>query len=267
VLSNEELGHGGGSGKVGGEEAVGLGEGRGGGLAKVAKSAGRTDDGGVDVLNTGVLENLLDDGGSDNTGTAGSGDEADGDGTDLAGELAGDSVGGAHVLESVTTADWDHVDLSHGNSTADRSGNLLGNLDTEANVAVGVTEDDESLKAGALTGLSLLLDGLDLENLLLEVGKEVVDDLELLDGHGEQEDGLEGVDEASLHEATELSSGNPLLLAVLGVLAAGAALTTTGGTVAKAAGALGLLGLLLGHCTALKVSKKASDENLGIQSQ
>jgi hypothetical protein len=49
-------------------------------------------------------------------------------------------------------------------------------------VALGVTDDNDGLEAGTLTGTGLLLDGLDLHNLVLQLGKEEVDDLVLLDG-------------------------------------------------------------------------------------
>ena len=44
-----------------------------------------------------------------------------------------------------------------------------------------VTDSDDGLEAGALTGTGLLLDGLDLQNLVLEGGSdEMINDLELL---------------------------------------------------------------------------------------
>jgi len=48
-------------------------------------------------------------------------------------------------------------------------------------VTVVVTDGDESLEPGPLTGAGLLLDGHDLQNLVLEGGaQEEVDDLKLL---------------------------------------------------------------------------------------
>jgi hypothetical protein len=49
-------------------------------------------------------------------------------------------------------------------------------------VTLGVTDDDDGLEAGTLTGTGLLLDGLDLHDLVLKLGQEEVDDLVLLDG-------------------------------------------------------------------------------------
>jgi len=95
----------------------------------------------------------------------------------------------------VSTADRDNRELSQDNGTTDGSGNLLRALYTKTDVAGGVTNNDESLEASALTGTGLLLDGADLHDFILEaILKEVIDDLVLLDGQREQVDGLERLD-------------------------------------------------------------------------
>merc|ERR1711971_1241613 len=59
---------------------------------------------------------------------------------------------------------------------------LLGALHTETNMTVVISNGDESLEPCPLTGPGLLLDGHDLENLILESGSnEHVDDLVLFD--------------------------------------------------------------------------------------
>ena len=45
--------------------------------------------------------------------------------------------------------------------------NLLGAVDTQTDVAVAVTNDDEGFETGALTGLGLLLHRGDLHHLIL----------------------------------------------------------------------------------------------------
>jgi hypothetical protein len=64
-----------------------------------------------------------------------------------------------------------------------------------------------------------------LHDLVLEGGKEEVDDLVLLDGQGVKVDLLHGLDLAGLHKATELGHGLPLLL--LALCAATGATTAT----------------------------------------
>jgi hypothetical protein len=46
----------------------------------------------------------------------------------------------------------------------------LGALDSEADVAVGVADGDKGLEARALAGACLLLDGHDLQHLVLQRG-------------------------------------------------------------------------------------------------
>ena len=83
---------------------------------------------------------------------------------------------------------------------------------------------NEGLEPGPLTGPGLLLDGHDLENLVLESGSnEHVDDLVLFDGKRVEVDLLEGLDLAILNEPAQLGHGDPVLL----LLAAASTATTT----------------------------------------
>lgn len=61
--------------EVGGEEAVGVGDGNEGGLEGVLERLGRASRGGVGVLDTSELEETLDGGGGDEASTTGGGDE------------------------------------------------------------------------------------------------------------------------------------------------------------------------------------------------
>lgn len=62
----------------------------------------------------------------------------------------------------VTTTNGDDAQLGDDDGGTDSGGNLLGGLDTQTDVALGVTNDDNGLETGTLTGTGLLLDGLDL---------------------------------------------------------------------------------------------------------
>ena len=62
----------------------------------------------------------------------------------------------------VTTTDGDDGELGNDDGGADGSGDFLGSLDAETDVTLGVTNDDNGLETGTLTGTGLLLDGLDL---------------------------------------------------------------------------------------------------------
>lgn len=61
--------------KIRGEEAVGVADGREGGLERVFERFGRARGGGVDVRHARELEETFDGGGGDETGAARGGDE------------------------------------------------------------------------------------------------------------------------------------------------------------------------------------------------
>merc|ERR1719497_169968 len=127
-------------------------------------------------------------------------------------DLAGHGMGLTELVAPVAATDGDDRQLGQDDGTADGGGDFLGALDAKADVAVLVTDGDNGLKAGTLTGTGLLLDGLDLEHFVLQGrANEVVNDLELLDGQGKGVDLLQLVDLALLDETTELGDGLPLL--------------------------------------------------------
>lgn len=88
---------------------------------------------------------------------------SDGDRAALAGLLDGNGVGSTQVGSPVTTTDGDDAQLGDDNGGTDGGGDLLGGLDAETDVTLGVTDDNDGLEAGTLTGTGLLLDGLDLQ--------------------------------------------------------------------------------------------------------
>jgi len=150
----------------------------------------------------------------------------------------------------VTTTDGDNAELGDDDGSADSSRDFLGGLDTKTNMALGIADDDDCLETGTLTGAGLLLDGLDLyregisaihleqsleaagersahlHDLILELGEEEVDDLELLDGERVKVDLLHALDLAGLYETTELRDGLPFLLVALTASTATTSATT-----------------------------------------
>lgn len=62
----------------------------------------------------------------------------------------------------VSSSDGDDGELGNDDGSSDGGSDFLGGLDTETDVALGVTNDDNGLESGSLTGTGLLLDGLDL---------------------------------------------------------------------------------------------------------
>lgn len=219
--------------QVGGQEAVGVGNGNEGGLEGVLQSSGRAGGSGVDILDTSELQKLLDSGGGNNGRTSGSGDESNVDGSTLSGGLGGDGVRLTERRTPVSSSNGDDGELGNDDGGSDGGGNLLGGLDAETNVAVGVSNDNDSLESGSLTGSGLLLHGLDLHDLVLEHGEQLVDDLVLLDGQSVQVDLLHGLDVAGLDKSTKLGDGNPSLLLVLSASASASTATASSATVSS----------------------------------
>merc|ERR1719265_2748171 len=153
---------------------------------------------GEHIINTGEVKKTLGGLGGNNTSSTGSGNETNTDGTALASDLASNGV---RTLNHSTPA-------------------------SKTNVALLVSNNDVSLEAGTLSGTSLLLDGSDLHDLILEgSSEEVVHDLMLLDGESEKEGLLKRLDLSVTNETAELGHGDPLTLSV-----ASAATTTTSTT-------------------------------------
>jgi hypothetical protein len=145
-----------------------------------------------------------------------------------------------HVTDLVTpiaSSDGDELELGTDKGTLDSNLNFLGNLDTETDVTVLVSNDDNSLKAGSLTGLGLLLDGDDLHDFVRKgLGlEEFIDDLGLFDGDRVSVDFFEGADVTVLNESAELGLGDPFVLG--GTATAWTVTTTTASTTATAASA------------------------------
>jgi hypothetical protein len=86
-------------------------------LDKVAESFRGAGGGGVDVLDAGELQHLLGGDGGDDASTAGRGDQADGHGPALAGDLRGDGVGSTELSAPVPAADRDDVQLGQDHGT------------------------------------------------------------------------------------------------------------------------------------------------------
>lgn len=213
--------------QIGGEVCVSFSDGEESGLGKISQCLGFSGGGRVNVLETGVAEELGWNGGGDETGSAGSRDQAHAHGTTLSGDLARDGVRVAHLVSPVSPAHGDDGELGENDCGADGGGDFLGALDAEANVAVVVSDDDKGLESGALAGLGLLLDWHDLENLVLQsIAQEGVDDFGLLHRDGCHVYVLEGTDEAGLDETAELGDGAPVLKGGLVITTATATATT-----------------------------------------
>ena len=124
-------------------------------------------------------------------------------------------MGSSSIGAPVSTADWDQVHLCVDDAASDSSGNLLGSLNTEADVTGSVTDSDVALEAGALTGRCLLLDRHDLHDLVLEGrADKVIHYLVFFDRKGEKEDLLDRLDLSLLYKTAKFGDRDPLVLVV-----------------------------------------------------
>jgi hypothetical protein len=219
--------------QVGGEEGVGLLEGLEDGAAEVLLGLGLTSAAGVNVVDTSELEDLLGHGGSNATSSTRSRDESHIARAALSSHLHGDGVDASDTRAPVATTHGHDVQLGINEGALDGDLDFLGDLDADADMTGAVSNGNDDLESGSLTGLGLLLDGEDAHDLVRElslgVGKESVNDGSLLDGNGVGINLLELGDAASLHQTAELGHGSPLVLAAHSS-ASGATSTATSAT-------------------------------------
>lgn len=218
------------------QETVSVTDGNEGSLQGVFQSSGGTVGRGVDIFNTGQLQQLLDSWGGDDTGTSWGWDQSHGDGTTLTRGLRGQRVRLTQVVTPVTSSDWDDGQLGNDDTGSDGTSNFLGGLDTQTDVTVGVTNDNDSLESGSLTGSGLLLDRLDVHDFVLQVWQQSVNDLEFLDWQRVQEDLFNGGDLTGLDKSTQLGDWDPTLFFLVSSAASSA--TTTSVTAAETASSL-----------------------------
>lgn len=180
--------------QVWGQESVVSLQGVVGSLQEVLSGSGLSGTSGVAIFNTSEVEEFLGDWGSDNSYTLGSWNKPNLDRSGLSGHLAGNGMDVSDLVSPVSSSDWDNVELGNLQTVLDGNLHFLGNLDSQTDVSVLVSDSDDGLESGSLSSSSLLLDGHDLHDFVTEVLDEVVDDLVLLDWEGVGVDLFEGFD-------------------------------------------------------------------------
>jgi len=122
----------------------------------------------------------------------------------------------SELVSPVSSSDGDEVQLGVNESSLDGNLDLFGELDSESDVSVEISNGDNSLKSGSLSSLGLLLDGDNLHNLVGELLvldlNESIDNLGFLDGEGMVVDLFESLDFLSLNQSSEFGEGSPFLI-------------------------------------------------------
>merc|ERR1719272_1494125 len=121
--------------EVGREVPVGLAQGGESSLDEVLRGSGVTGGRGVDIIDTGELEELLGDGSADNASSTGSGHKLDSDGASLSGNLARNSVDVSDLVAPIASSDGEEGELGGNEGALDGDLHFLGDLDAEADVA------------------------------------------------------------------------------------------------------------------------------------
>jgi len=157
----------------------------------------------VAIINTSELKELLGNWSSDDTGSSWGWDQLDSNGGTLTGDLSWNGMDGTELVSPETSSDWNKLELGGNEGTLDGNLDFLGDLDSETDVTVLISDNDDSLEAGSLTGHSLLLNRDDLHDLIGDLdllgGEDGLNDLSFLDGDGVGVDLLKGLDLLGLH--------------------------------------------------------------------
>ena len=124
-------------------------------------------------------------------------------------------MGLPNLVPPVTSPHRDHRQLSQNDSTTNGGGDFLATLDAKSNMVIAVTDDNEGLETGTLTGTSLLLKGHNFHDLVFEAGAELVDYLVLLDWEGMEVDLLQRLNLVGFDKMSELRDWDPILLLLL----------------------------------------------------
>jgi hypothetical protein len=148
------------------QEGIGVTKGKVQGLDEVTSGTGVTSGGGVAIIDTSHMQEFLSNWGRDKSGTTRGRNETNRDGSALSCDLAGDSVRKARRTSPVSTTNGGDGELGCSDSPTNSSRNFSGALNSKTNVPGTVTESDESLEAGSLTGRGLLLNRHDLHDLI-----------------------------------------------------------------------------------------------------
>lgn len=195
--------------------SVSLGQSVEGGLQRVFLGLGVTSGADVHVFDTSHLKNFRWCWGRDDAGTSWSWDQSDTDGTTLALHLHWDGVWLSDLVTPVPSTDWDDVQLRDDDTSFDGGLDFLRALHTDTDVTVSVTDDDDGLESGSLTGLCLFLDWSDLHRFFLQVfSQEVGDDFAFFDWDGVVEDVFEGLDLAGFDQSSEFGAWDPFTFTV-----------------------------------------------------
>jgi len=202
--------------EIWGKERVGLLQALEESSAEILSGSGLSGTGGVNIIDTSELKDLLGNLSGNATSSSWGWHESDRAGTALSLNLGWDGMDTTNSGSPISSSDWDKMDLSIEKSTFNGDLDLLGDLDTDTDVTLSITGSDDSLESGSLSSLGLLLDGKNAHDLIGELVFDVrdksIDDWCLLDWDGVSVNFFEGEDVTGLDESSEFGKWSPVFL-------------------------------------------------------
>jgi len=202
--------------EIWGKERVGLLQALEESSAEILSGSGLSGTGGVNIIDTSELKDLLGNLSGNATSSSWGWHESDRAGTALSLNLGWDGMDTTNSGSPISSSDWDKMDLGIEKSTFNGDLDLLGDLDTDTDVTLSITGSDDSLESGSLSSLGLLLDGKNAHDLIGELVFDVrdksIDDWCLLDWDGVSVNFFEGEDVTGLDESSEFGKWSPVFL-------------------------------------------------------
>jgi hypothetical protein len=171
---------------------------------------------GVDIIDTGKVQDFLGNHGGNTSSSSWSWDHSNGTRTALSLNLDWDGMDSTDSGTPVTSSDWDEVELGINEGTLDGNLDFLGALDTNTNMTLSVTDSDNSLESSSLTSLGLLLHGQDAHDFIGKLGfvvsEESINDWGFLDWDGVSVNFFQGFDVSVFDESSKLGKWSPFFL-------------------------------------------------------
>jgi hypothetical protein len=107
----------------------------------------------VAIINTGELKELLGNWGSDNTSSTRSWHKLDTNGGALSSDLSWNGMDATNLVTPETSSDWHKLKLGSNDGSLDGDLDFLGDLDSKTDVSILISNSNDSLEAGSLSGL------------------------------------------------------------------------------------------------------------------
>merc|ERR1719367_47354 len=204
--------------KVWGEVSVGLLQSVEGCLQEVALRTGVTRTLTVAIFQTSELQQFLRRSGCNQTSTTRGRNETHSHATAFSRELAANCVRLFQLASPVSSSHRDERHFGGNDSSLDSVSNFGSGFPAKTNVSVHISDGNECLESGSLTGSGLLLDRHDFHDFILQLtiftsssSQKVLDDFVFLDTKGESVDITQLFDGSAVHQSAQTGDWFPFL--------------------------------------------------------